>query len=112
MMKIDDFIKQAIMKKFPTRAKGYDPEEVDKYFDTLIDKIKELSHQNDEVKLKNDEYMNEINNLKMKNEKILLDNDKLNNQVEELLKSGYHNEAVNRRLKKLEEQIEVKKNDK
>ncbi len=102
-MSNQDYINKYITKKFNTRAKGYDPYEVDVFFDELIKKIKTLETLNDELTTKNNNLDNEILSLTQTiNEKdaIIVGKEK---QIEELHKSGFHNEAMMRRIKKLEE---------
>ncbi len=102
-MSNQDYINKYITKKFNTRAKGYDPYEVDVFFDELIKKIKALETLNDELITKNNNLDNEILSLTQtinQKEAIITAKDK---QIEELHKSGFHNEAMMRRIKNLED---------
>ena len=108
MEDIKNFIEKSIKKKFTERTKGYDPNEVDEYFDKLIGKIRDLS---DEIKMLNDtnnklEY--EIKKINNDCNELIDKNKALQAQVEEYLKSGYHNEALIYRVNELEEKITKK----
>ncbi len=104
-MNNQDLINKYITKKFSSRAKGYDPHEVDSFLDDLIKKIRELTSLNEALVQKNSDLDNEIIQLKqLISEKEGIINCK-DTQIEELYKSGYHNEAMLRRLKTVEDQL-------
>ncbi len=103
-MDIKDFINKSITKKFSTRAKGYDPDEVDHELDNLILKIKEIAEQNKLFQHELENKNKEILELKKEREGLKARINATENTIEELTKSGYHNEAIFRRLSKLEDE--------
>ncbi len=105
-MNINDFIQKSIVKKFSTRAKGYDPHEVDSFFDGLILKIKELGNKNELLEQQIDELNNAVTDLKKEKENLLSIIAGKEQQIEELNKSGFHNEAMARRIADLEKKVD------
>lgn len=108
MQDTKNFIEKIIIKKFGVRTKGYDPKEVDETFDLLLDKIRDLSFELDNLNKKIDSMNDEINELKINNEQLKNIKISLELQVEEYLKSGFHNEAFNRRLSDIENTLSKK----
>ncbi len=107
-MSINDFIQKSITKKFSVRAKGYDPQDVDTYFDTLIFKIKELAEQNAHLQQEVDNLNSQVTELQKEKENlnsVIAAKEKL---IEELNKSGFHNEAMARRISELEQKFDKK----
>lgn len=109
MANIQDFINKIVTRKFSQRAKGYDPKEVDETFDELLCKINEISDENISLKKKFDLLSDEFNELKINNDKLKMQNANLEAQVEEFQKSGYHNEAIARRVQEIEKQMKNNK---
>ncbi len=105
-MNINDFIQKCITKKFTTRTKGYDPHEVDSLLDTLISAVKEINEKNVNMEKQMDDLNNTITELNKENVNLQSIITAKNQQIEELNKSGFHNEAMARRIADLEKKVD------
>lgn len=101
-MDIKDYINKIVNKKFSTRTKGYDPDEVDLLFDDLIEKLEYQYNQkilveDEMIKLKSEKEIlnNQIKKLEMSNEE-------LKSHLDQINKSGYQNHNIMQRINSVE----------
>ena len=99
----DEKIQAILNKKFePKIHAGYDPKDVDSYFDEVIEYLKEVKKLVDEELLSRKKIDEEISFLRKKNddlEKVILAKEK---QIQEYEEEGKTNVAILKRLDKLE----------
>lgn len=108
-MDFKEYKEKIIKTKFATRSKGYDPNQVDNSIDDILNKLEELTTLLDSLSKQNKEQLDEIYNLKAEYQNLETTNKRYKIQVEELSKSGYHNEVMMQRIKKLEDEKKKEK---
>ncbi len=106
----EQIIKEILNKKFETKIHaGYDPDDVDMFFDKVINYVKEVNklEQNVSTEISN------LNKIIKENEKVLLDKDKVINALREennlLKKEGYSNNVLAKKIAEIEEKIDKSK---
>ena len=103
------YINDIINKKFSTINKGYNPTEVDRILDSIIEKFSNYINMYDEVVKNNIALKQQIVDLNAKNEKLLSDLSVCRSTIDKYEKQGYSMDMFNSRLSNLEE---IQKNNK
>lgn len=79
-------------KKFNSKIHaGYDPVDVDTFFDEVIEYIKQVQNFYLETKKSKSVYEQQINELNKTNKLLTETNNKLQSEIDELKKEGYSN---------------------
>lgn len=88
----DEKIELILNKKFKSKIhSGYDPEDVDAFFDQVIVYIKQVQNLQQSFQSKIDIKDQEINLLKQKNEQLQSNIDELKKELEYYYENGYSN---------------------
>jgi DivIVA domain-containing protein len=104
---IDDIKKEILEKKFKKNHQiGYDPDDVDEFFDKIIlllNKIDEiLLHQME----KNESLESELNEAKTNNDSLSMLITTLNKELDALHKDGYTHNRINKRVADIEDKLD------
>ncbi|MDR0740077.1 MAG: DivIVA domain-containing protein [Mycoplasmataceae bacterium] len=111
--KIEVMMNEILNKKFSKRIhSGYDPEDVDKFFDYVIAYLREVNgsfnNLQDEFRVMKNEIRSLDEQLKQKNNTIVT----LNGQIEYYRVNGYDNQRVSNEMATLRSEIVKLKNEK
>ena len=108
----DENINKILTKKFASKIHaGYDPNDVDSFFDdviTYLQEVKKLADENLKVK---DDYIQQINKLEEENNELKKQIATKDNEISMYRNEGYTNIALQKRISKLEE-LEKEKQEK
>lgn len=100
-------IEKILDKKFKkSMFAGYEPLDVDGFFDTTITYIREIMQMNDRLKLLNDQLTKKATDLEQKLQSIQLKNSELQSEVEQYLKEGYGQRHLNNKVNNLTKEIQ------
>jgi DivIVA domain-containing protein len=104
MKKIDDKMLEIVNKKFnKVIYSGYDPEDVDSFFDKVVAYLNEINSELSETKIYDETVNDRLSKLtadvNLKNSKIA----ELEGEINDLRKEGFGNLDIHNRLKKMEE---------
>ena len=105
--KLDQMLDEILNKKFNKKIHaGYDPEDVDAFFDYVINYLKELNVEANKLFSKTNNSLDEIKKLNLviyeKNKHIEM----LQQQIDEYKQNGYDNQRLQQKLQSLEQKIE------
>ena len=111
--RIESLQKEILEKKFKKRIHaGYDPLDVDEFFDKVISYLSELNNHANDIFKQYKDAQTEIQNLKQelakKEEFIKV----LNEEINDYKKNGYTSVRINSKLNSLKEMIEKSNNKK
>lgn len=111
MLDIQNYINGIIKKKFSTRAKGYDPTEVDETLDRIFEKLTFFIKKVNDVNEENSVLSSKIFELKKENTDLKEENTKLKSFADEVGKSGFAQHNIMQRLNKLEAEKKTSTNN-
>jgi DivIVA domain-containing protein len=105
-MKLANKIEKILNKKFNRCIhSGYDPEDVDSFFDEVITFLQEVNVIADELSLTNQNLVNEIKQLKEQLSQKDQTIQTLTQEIITLKEEGYNNQRINSQVRKLEEAV-------
>lgn len=106
IMKLANKIEKILNKKFNRCIhSGYDPEDVDSFFDEVITFLQEVNVIADELSLTNQNLVNEIKQLKEQLSQKDQTIQTLTQEIITLKEEGYNNQRINSQVRKLEEAV-------
>jgi len=111
--KYKDLTREILEKKFIKKLQaGYDPLDVDEFFDKVINEIGNLVTSLEILESNNNKLVKDIENFKkelISREKII---ETLNNELNDLKKDGYDSYRTSESIRKLKADVEEMKNKK
>ncbi len=88
----DDKINIILNKKFNSKIHaGYDPVDVDSFFDEVIEYIENVKKFYKDLEANKNAYTKEIDSLKLTIEQLKKENNELKTEINDLKKDGYSN---------------------